>query len=359
MEVGLLFGVALQQAMALLPQNGGVMRHRILLVDDDPLIRRALELRLVGAGYQVLTAGNGREALARLEQEPVDLVLSDIRMPDMDGLELLRWVKMAYPGVGVILLTAYSSLDSAIQALRHGADDYLLKPCAGEELLEQIQAVIARHDISDRLSGVEEDLPAIASLVRAVEARDPYTRGHSERVAHYAALLGGELGLSMDEIERLWLAGLLHDIGKIGVPDAILHKPGPLTEEEYRRVKQHCQVAVQILSPISGLRHVIPFVLSHHERVDGKGYPNGLAGEAIPLSARILAVADGFEAMTSHRAYRQAYSTERALEILEEGAGTQWDADLVARWVALVREGRLTQPESLANSAQASVSPAG
>ncbi len=316
----------------------------VLVIDDDQFVQTGLEQLLRAHGYKVITAADGQEALERIEREAPDLVLTDLRMPGMDGLEVLRRVKVRFPHMAVILLTGYSTLESAIQAIRHGADDYLLKPCREKELLERIQAAITRREIFFRLSRVEENLPAIAALVNATEARDPYTRGHSERAAHYAALLAREVGIPQEEIRVLWLAGLLHDIGKIGVRDAILYKPGPLDAEEYRRVQEHPVLAAQILRPIPGLRKVVPIVLYHHEQYDGSGYPDGLVGEEIPLGARILAVADGFEAMTSARAYRPAFTLEEALERLEQNSGTQYDPYLVQVWIRLVREGRLLPP---------------
>ncbi len=323
---------------------GAATMATVLVVDDDGFVRASLEQLLQVHGYEVITASGGQEALEQIEREAPDLVLTDLRMPGVDGLEVLRRAKGRFPHMAVILLTGYSTLDSAIQAMRHGADDYLLKPCREKELIERIQAALTRQEVFYRLSQVEENLPAIAALVNATEARDLYTRGHSERVAHYATLLAREVGISPEEIRTLWLAGLLHDIGKIGVRDAILYKPGPLNEEEYRRVQDHPVLAAQILSPIAGLRKVVPLVLHHHERYDGSGYPDGLAGEEIPLGARILAVVDGFEAMTSKRAYRPAFSPEEALERLEQNGGTQYDPELVRVWVRLVREGRLPPP---------------
>lgn len=326
--------------------SGGATRAAsLLVVDDDDFVRLSLQQLLETHGYRVFSAASGKAALEIFAQEAVDLVLTDLRMPGIDGLEVLARVKAAQPHVAVVLLTGYSSLDSAIRALRYGADDYLLKPCREAELLERLRAALERQEVSRSLSQVEENLPAIAALVNAIEARDPYTRGHSGRVAHYAVLLAREVGLGEEETRTLWLAGLLHDIGKIGIRDAILFKPGPLDEEEYRRVKEHPLLAAQILAPIAGLRRVVPIVLHHHERYDGCGYPDGLAGGNIPLAARILAVVDGFEAMTSDRAYRSAFSQERALEILEECSGTQWDPTLVRAWVELVRAGRLTLPD--------------
>ena len=233
--------------------GGAALAPNVLVVDDDDFVRLSLQHLLEAHGYRVFSAVGGKEALELLEREAIDLVLTDLRMPGMDGLELLARVKGRWPHIAVILLTGYSSLNSAIQALRHGADDYLLKPCGEQEMIERLRAALERREISSRLFQIEENLPAIAALVNAIEARDPYTRGHSERVAHYAVLLGQEVGLSAEEIQTLWLAGLLHDIGKIGVRDAILFKPGPLGEEEYHRVQEHPLKAAQILAPIPNL----------------------------------------------------------------------------------------------------------
>jgi putative two-component system response regulator len=264
---------------------------KLLIVDDDDLVRMSLQLLLQARGYDVVTAAGGAEALHVLKRKPVDLVLTDLCMPGMDGLQLLEQVKSSFPEVAVILLTTFSSLDTAIRAMRYGASDYLLKPCRREHLLERVEAALVRRELILRLSHWRRELSAITALVKTVEARDPYTRGHSERVAHFTALLAQDMGLPLEKVRELWLAGLLHDIGKVGVRDAVLYKPGPLTAEEYTSVQRHPVLAAEILTPIAGLREVVPTVLHHHERYEGGGYPDGIKGESIPLGARLLAIA--------------------------------------------------------------------
>ncbi len=310
----------------------------ILVVDGDDLVRQSLGELLTDEGYTVLEASNGREALNLLRKGSVDLVVSEVRLPDIGGLEVLKQIRVNWPHVAVILLTGYSSLESAIGALRCGAADYLLKPCPEEELLGRIEAALACRRVRDRLIQIGGDLSATIALVRAIETREWCAQGHAERVAHHAARLAGKIGRPQEEVRQVWLAGLLHDIGKVAVRKAILNKPAPLTRKERDLVRQHPRVVAEILAPIPHLRSLVPLIRHHHERFDGTGYPDGLAGEQIPLGARILAVVDAYEAMTSERPYRPALPDFQVRQVLQEGAGTQWDPDLVACWVSLVRE---------------------
>lgn len=316
----------------------------ILVVDGDDLVRRSLRELLTEEGYVVLTACNGREALERLNQRSVDLVLSEVRLPDLSGLDVLDRIRANWPHVAVILLTGYSSLESAIGALRRGAVDYLLKPCPEGLLLHRVEVAIACRRVRDRLIQAGDDLEAIVALVRAIESREWCGQGHAERVAHDALRLANGIGLPPEEARQVWMAGLLHDIGKVAVRAAILNKPAPLTRKERDLVQQHPRVVAEILAPIPHLRVLVPLVRHHHERFDGSGYPDGLGGERIPLGARILAVVDAYAAMTSERPYRPALSMAQALRALREGAGKQWDPDLVHRWVRIVQGKKAVLP---------------
>ena len=307
---------------------------KVLVVEDSASVRLSLEFMLKAHNYTILTAADGVAALALLEKEAVDLVLTDLCMPGMDGLQLLHEIHLRFPTLPVVLLTGYGSLDTAIEALRERATDYLLKPCTEERLLECIDKALTSRDLAHHLS--EGNLSTVAALVRAIEARNPHSLGHSERVAHYAFLLAQQLGQTIEQSRTIWLAGLLHDIGKIGVRDAVLCKTEALDEDEIRQIQEHVTVAAQILAPIAPLSDLVPIILHHHERYDGSGYPHRLRGEEIPLGARLLAIVDSFEALTSGRAYRQAFSTESALRILAEGCAVQWDPVLVPGWVRLV-----------------------
>jgi response regulator RpfG family c-di-GMP phosphodiesterase len=304
------------------------MRWTVLVVEDDDYVRASLERLLRHHGYRVLSAPDANRALAFLRQQPVDLVLTDLRIRPIDGLDLLGHIQMQYRYIPVIILTGYGSLDSAIRALRYGARDYLLKPCDPRVLLERVHAVLT--DIPPHEGPLPE---AIAALARALSVRDPETYRHSRRVACFAQQIARRMAMPPEERQRLGLAGLLHDIGKLGIRSALLHKPGPLTAQEYREIQAHPILSVHILRPITALESILPAVLHHHERFDGRGYPDGLAGEEIPLAARVLAVADSFAAMTERRPYRPARSPEQPLLLLQQGAGQQWDPLVVRSWV--------------------------
>jgi len=329
----------------------------ILVVDDEPGVRNVLTRGLWEAGYQCTSAGEGREALARLRQGRFAVMLCDIRMPGMDGLELLPQALQQDPDLTVIMVTALAGLQTALGAIRAGAYDYITKPFQ----LAEVELVVRRamehrrlrlenraylshlEDLVEQrtrqLRAVHVDL--ITSLALALEAKDEWTHDHSRRVAQLAAALGTQLGLPSEECGSLRLAGMLHDIGKIGVREAVLHKTGTLTVEEYRHIKLHPELGARILSPLADLTHVVPAIRHHHERWDGSGYPDGLAGEAIPLHARIVGLADAYVAMREHRPYRRGMPKERALAEIRLGARRQFDLHMVSALLELDRSGRL------------------
>lgn len=465
-------------------------RARLLVVEDDQHIRDFCRL-LLRQQYDVTTAENGRVAVDILAAQPIDLVLTDLQMPLMGGMELLQHIRQNHPDVDTIILTAHATVETARQALKLGALDYLPKPVETENLERTVRTclelrrvrqekerlsdlvlmyqfsqliatsldvenqvdqiieflwrrfapeslaislifpdeqklrllaarsndgweeqarqvefdpsgddaqlmlthmqllgnptttseallageVLRTHDraigymhierrpeqppfdvIERRLLGIfasqvaasidnarlyqavkDQNRQTIEALAEAIEARDSYTYGHSRQVTRYAVRLAEELGLAHDRVELIQYAGLLHDVGKIGIRDYVLLKPGPLSPEEFAIMKRHPRIGVKIIERVRGLRETLPIIESHHERYDGTGYPAGLAGERIPLEARILAIADSFEAMTADRAYRPAMDTERALQILLKGRGTHWDSQMVDAFVALVR----------------------
>ena len=465
-------------------------RARILVVEDDTNIREFCRL-LLRQQYEVFTAENGRLALDVLAQQQVDLVLTDLQMPVMGGMELLEQLRLHHPEVDAVVLTAHATVDTARQALKLGALDYLSKPVEAENLertvrtclelrrirqekerlsdlvfmyqfsqliatsldietqVEQIVeflwrrfapetlaltmrlpdedrlcllaartgegwaeqvgsvelpddpgeaelreahlalaggagteseaaylgVVLRSHDTpigylhlarrpeqpafdagERRLLGIfagqvaasldnarlyqalkDQNRQTIEALAEAIEARDAYTYGHSRQVTRYAVRLAQVLGLPADRIELMTYAGLLHDVGKIGIRDHVLLKPGALSDEEFKIMQRHPRIGVKIIERVRGLRETLPIIEAHHERIDGKGYPAGLSGDDIPVEARILAIADCFEAMTSDRPYRPAMETERALDVLLRGRGTHWDAHMVDIFAELIR----------------------
>jgi response regulator RpfG family c-di-GMP phosphodiesterase len=319
---------------------------RCLVVDDEPRLRRVLIRLLEGEGFQCREAGSGVEALALLEQEPVPLMISDLRMPEMDGVELLREVTKRWPETAVIVVTAVAEVESAVACLQMGALDYVAKPFHLDEVRARVvQALDKRRLIQENRSyhlHLEERVEAQArrieelflegvhALVHALEAKDGYTRGHSMRVSNYSVSIARAMDLDKDLVDTIALGAELHDVGKIGVSEAVLHKAGKLSDEEYRHVMEHTVIGFRILGPLMrDAPGALAIVRSHHERFDGKGVPDHLAGEAISLEARVVAVADAFDAMTSVRPYRPSLPVATAMKELEEGKGIQFDADIV------------------------------
>jgi putative two-component system response regulator len=309
-------------------------------------------------GFLCEEAENGRVAQERLARNPATLVLSDLHMPEVDGIALLKHVRANYPDTAIIMITAVADVETAVACLSEGAMDYLAKPFHPEEVrarvrqaLEKRRLILENLDYQERLEekvAVQaqriEDifLASIHSLVDALELRDTYTHGHSIRVSRYSVLIARELGMPDEFIRQVELGGRVHDIGKIGVREQVLHKSSALTDEEYRHVMEHPVTGWRTLQPL--LRdHAIALnvIRSHHERWDGLGLPDKLAGEAIPLEARIAAVADTFDAMTSHRPYRPQLPIGATLEELLRCRGSQFDARAVDAFVGLVKRTNL------------------
>jgi response regulator RpfG family c-di-GMP phosphodiesterase len=485
--------------------NAGVEKAEILVVDDEASLRDICQDALEDAGYTVYQAQNGQVALDFLARQNVDLVITDLRMPVLNGLELLKQIKTRENDSAFLVMTGFGTIETAVESMKMGASDYLPKPfninhlllkvekvlkerqikaerkklsnlvrmlnlssalnsqldlrslineflfhlqknfapsaiglfltevrgrselipsalkgklipkgpkalarilelsqqvlSRGESMLVdgddlgyracengglhsggeyslmivpmlskqkkigsvaliretalakyssselQLLTVFATHTASSienaRLYGQMHDLTlqVIRSYAKAVEAKDIYTRGHSDRVAFYATKLGHHLRLRSDELDHLFTAGVLHDIGKIGIPDQILNKPSLLSTEEYGIMKKHPEIGRTILAKVESLEDILPIIYHHHERIDGRGYPAGLSGNDIPFLARLISVVDSFEAMTSDRAYRNALSMEEVVTIMKEGAGSQWDNDLVNAWMEIVNKG--------------------
>lgn len=297
----------------------------VLVVDDSPAICMVLEEGLMQAGFQVLTAGNGRIAMDILEHVVPDIIVSDLHMPEIDGFALFDHVRQSSRLAHLPFVTMSSAGDRAAmrRIMQGGGAAYLVKPFNVEQLVVTVEKILSDSyrwllRESEQL-GKERDilLSGIACLVQALEARDQYTRGHSENVARLSRGIGATMALSSADLNRLELAARLHDLGKIGIPDSVLLKPAKLTTEEFAIIKRHPQVGVDILKPVASLADIIPAVASHHERLDGSGYPAGLSGTDIPLWARIIATADVFDALTSRRPYRLPVGRAKALETIQ------------------------------------------
>ncbi|MFN3652663.1 MAG: HD domain-containing phosphohydrolase [Armatimonadota bacterium] len=313
--------------MPLLTQTGRA-ELPILVVDDDPSIRGMLQTGLQTFGFEVVTAAGVEEARRMLQSRPFQMVLCDYDMPDGNGMDVLSYVDQVLTELPVIMLTGHTEVPLASRAIRNGATDYLCKPVSIRQLIRVIEQNRARVERDrERAARLTEEVltGTIRALVAAVDAKDPHTASHSSRVTRLALKLGGALGLSPERLRVLEFSALLHDVGKIGVPSAILRKPGPLTEEEWIVIKRHPVASAEIVNQVDALGEVATIVRHHHERVDGGGYPDGLVGAAIHPFSRMIAIADVYEALTADRAYRPARSPEEARRLIREGIGTQFD----------------------------------
>ncbi|MDW8209174.1 MAG: response regulator [Chloroherpetonaceae bacterium] len=312
-------------------------QKRILIVDDYDRIRDIMERILRRYHYQVFTAPSAEVAWEMLRFASFDLIISDMMMSGMNGLELTAHVSQAYPHIPIVLLTALRDRELLRTAIRCGASDFLAKPFSIEDVPLIVERNLERHALL-RFDRVRRDYTlkfnTVKVLTAAVEAKEPYTAEHSRRVTHLAVNLGQAMGLPEEELRHLEIAAQVHDVGKIGIPDFILHKPGPLTEEEWAEIRKHPEKGAEIVGHVEELAYVAEVVRHHHERVDGSGYPSGLQGDNIPLLSRVIAVADAFEVMTSDRVYRRRFSREEACCRLQSGAGTQFDRAIVDTFLA-------------------------
>jgi putative two-component system response regulator len=338
---------------------------RLLIVDDDPVIRKVLRIGLEKSGFRVHAVESGRDALAyiRRNREYPDCMLLDIRMPEMSGIEVLDRVKMDYPLISIIMLTAQTDLETAVDTMKRGAFDYIVKPIRKPQLVETIKKALQFRQIqldNERLARenleyqkslemkVEErtrklieaykqlkesNLETVKVLAETIEAKDPYTRGHCNRVRILSSELAALIGMNRENIEVLEYGSLLHDIGKIGISETLLHKVEHLTLEERETFQLHTTIGENILNTVEFFKPCLFIIRSHHERFDGTGYPDGKGGDEIGVSARIVAIADAFDAMTSTRPYRKALTTEVALNELMTGSGTQFDPALIDTFI--------------------------
>lgn len=314
-------------------------RSHILVVDDTALNRQFLKDELEDEGYVVDTADDGQQALDVVTKNPPDLILLDIMMPKVDGYEVCRRLKSDERTIliPVVMVTALTASHERIKGIEVGADDFLSKPYNRLELLTRVRSLLKLKRHTDELENAET---VLCSLALSVEAKDPYTNNHCERLARDSVGLGQMLGLASEQLKALHRAGSLHDLGKIGVPDSILLKPGPLSDVERAVIQEHPAIGERICAPLRSLRLVLPIIRHHHERWDGSGYPDGLAGEAIPITARTLQSVDIYDALTTERPYKPAYSRQQAFAIMrEETARGWWDPKTVEALITMVSNG--------------------
>jgi len=303
--------------------NPEILPPTVLLADDDPANLRILSLVLAPEGYRLLLAHDGSEALEILLNQAVDLALLDVNMPGWNGFALCRIVK-ANPQtrlIPVVLVTGLTSLEDRIEGIQAGADDFLTKPFENEQLRARVRSLLKLKQFTDELENAEA---VIFTLAKGIEARDPYTGGHCERLARFSVAIAEHLGLPEEDRIALRRGGIVHDIGKVSIPDQILLKPGPLTAEERLIMQTHPVVGEQMCAQLKAFRSVLPIIRHHHERMNGSGYPDGLQGEQIPLTARILAVSDVFDALTTKRSYREPILPQEALTVMTKEVQHGW-----------------------------------
>ena len=308
----------------------------ILVADDNDKNRELLSDILTGEGYKVVCAEDGEGALLAIKNRAVDLALLDVVMPRKSGLEVCQTIKFNPETrfIPVVLVTGLTSVDERIRGIRAGADDFLNKPVNSQELLARTRSLLRLKEYTDELENAET---VLFSLALSIEAKDPYTKGHCDRLSSYSEALGRRLGLTQEQCVALRRAGVVHDVGKIGVPEHVLLKNGPLNEEEWEIMKQHPITGERICSPLKSFRLVLPIIRHHHEKLDGSGYPDGLKGDKIPMTARVLQITDIYDALITDRPYRAAMTHEEAIRTMREEAGRGWwDSNLIKEFEALV-----------------------
>ncbi|MHB8503256.1 MAG: HD domain-containing phosphohydrolase [Candidatus Acidiferrales bacterium] len=334
---------------------------RVLAVDDESAASKLIAIMLPSPAYHCTTAGNGEEALEALQRERFDAVISDLQMPGISGLELLAQVRRSYPHVAFLVTTGVDDVDVGVQAMRCGADDYLVKPLRESAVLASLESALHKQHLEEQIedyrahleemvaertgqlrealrqveSSYEDTLQALGA---AIDLRDNETAGHSKRVCLYSVEIARAMGWSEKQLGSLARGANLHDIGKLGIPDGILLKPGPLTAGERKLMQRHAQVGFDLVKDIAFLADAAEIVFAHHERYHGGGYPRGLRGDEILLSARIFAVADTLDAITSDRPYRRASSFESGYEIIRKCSGSQFDPEVVRVFLSLPEE---------------------
>jgi len=334
---------------------------RVLAVDDEAAACKLLALILSPPAFRCMTAGNGEEALVALHNEKFDAVISDLRMPGINGLELLAEARRKHPHVAFLVTTGVDDVDVGVQAMRAGADDYLLKPLQESAVIASLERALHKRQLEEQVEGYRQHLEemvvertgqlqtalrhiecsyedTLQALGAAIDLRDSETAGHSQRVCRYSLEIARVMGLSDAQLKNLARGAYLHDIGKLGVPDGILLKPGPLTADEWKVMKQHVPIGFELVKGIPFLADAAEIVLTHHERYDGSGYPRGLKAEEILLSARIFAVADSLDAITSDRPYRRASPFEVGCKTVCSEAGRLFDPQVVNAFSSIPAE---------------------
>ena len=317
-------------------QSSSARRSRILVADDTESIRALYRKLLAADGHEVIAVADGVAALEAVHEHHPDVVLLDVTMPQLDGLQVCRRLKSdpATRFTPVVLVTGLSDLQDRIKGIEAGADEFLSKPVHPLELRARVGSLTRMKHLLDALDSAEA---AFMTLALTIEARDPMTNGHCERLARHAVALGKALGLKETELEALHRGGYLHDVGKVGIPDAVLLKRGPLTSDEFELMKKHPDIGDSLCAPLQSLRSVRPIIRCHHERLDGSGYPQGLTGDDVPLLAQIVGIADVFDALTSPRPYRPALTPENAARhLLEEAMQGKFVEHHVETFLALV-----------------------
>ena len=332
--------------------------EHILIVDDEEAIREVVSTLLESQGYNCALAANGRIATEHLKNHSPDLVLSDMVMPEMDGLKLLDWIRNRDKDIPVIMVTAMHDLSIALDAIRCGAYDYILKPFEKDQLYMSVRRALEHRRLllenrnyqrnleklvaeqTAQIRGALQQLESsyddtLEALGGALDLKDAETEGHCKRVTAFTLAIAKALNVDVSQLPEIARGAFLHDIGKMAIPDQILRKPGPLTPEEQQIMRTHCAIGFEMLSRVPFLRDVAKIVIAHQEHYDGSGYPNGLKGEDIPLGARIFAVADTLDAMTSDRPYRSALSLEQAKAEIARCSGTQFDPKVAAAFLSL------------------------
>jgi putative two-component system response regulator len=316
--------------------NSASGKATILVADDDEMNRELFSDILTGEGYKVVCAEDGNQALRAMNNRTVDLALLDVLMPGKTGFDVCQSIKSDPETrfIPVVLVTGLTSVDERIRGIRAGADDFLSKPVNSQELLARTRSLLRLKEYTDELENAET---VLFSLALSIEAKDPHTRGHCDRLSSYSEAMGHRLGLPHEQSVALRRAGVVHDIGKICVPESVLIKTGPLSSEEWAIMKRHPITGERICSPLKSFRLVLPIIRHHHEKLDGSGYPDGLKGDQIPLTARVLQITDIYDALITDRPYRRALSHEDAIATMrDEAKRGWWDSSLIDELEALI-----------------------
>lgn len=315
-------------------------KFKILIVDDNKVNIELIKAQLKPYNYDIYVAFDGEEALEKIEIDNPDIVLLDLMMPKISGYEVCKAIKTNKQTqfIPIIVITALQELEDKLKAIELGADDFLVKPFNKLELTTRIKSLLHMKSMHDELETSENIL---FSLVQALEAKDIYTKGHSERVSNIAITIAKAMNLNQKEIELIRKGGMLHDIGKIGVKEDILSKSEKLSDEEMMHIQEHPKIGYDICSPLKSLEEVLPCIRSHHERIDGQGYPDGLKNDEIPIKGQIMAIADAYDAMVTDRPYRKGMTKTLAIKIFEDEIDSgQWNPDIVRIFLKTLKTSR-------------------